>query len=290
MHSALIIASELKHKSLWFPAILGVLVVVAAIVLFCGSIYLLLATNLGARLGFLVAAAGLSGFMIVLSLLWWTTSSPLNTFKGSIPTWKAVEVVSAPKDSGVTKVRDIKNAGNKVDTIEAANVKAIVDAALVRQTAEPGQELPAGANKYAAYDDPTAYLVKSTWEIGGRQNGWGHIWTRFSHPTQYAVAEFCTATKIDAASQGVPYGLPPGATNYDPATGKYDKVTAKCDGDSKYLVLRRSLGSLRVPPMVTFLISSILFALCLLALHWRERDEQERAAAEAGLTPAPSGA
>ena len=44
------------------------LVVVAGIVLFCGSIYLLLGTNLGARLGFLVAFTGLMGFMVVLTL------------------------------------------------------------------------------------------------------------------------------------------------------------------------------------------------------------------------------
>ena len=51
------------HKGLWYPTILGVLVVVAAIVLFCGSIYVLLGTNLGARLGFLIAFTGLMGFM-----------------------------------------------------------------------------------------------------------------------------------------------------------------------------------------------------------------------------------
>ena len=38
-----------------------------AIVLFCGSIYLLLGTNLGARLGFLVAFTGLMGFMVILT-------------------------------------------------------------------------------------------------------------------------------------------------------------------------------------------------------------------------------
>jgi hypothetical protein len=42
--------------------------------------------------------------------------------------------------------------------------------------------------------------------------------------------------------------------------------------------------------MMTFFISSIVFGLCLLGLHWRERDEQARAAAEAAdkLTPAPA--
>ena len=51
----LILAAEsLVTASIWYPTILGVLVVVAAIVLFIGSIYVLLGTNLGARLGFLV--------------------------------------------------------------------------------------------------------------------------------------------------------------------------------------------------------------------------------------------
>ena len=49
-----------------------------------------------------------------------------------------------------------------------------------------------------------------------------------------------------------------------------------------HLVLERDLGSLRIPPFVVFLASSILFALSLLGLHWRERDlEAAKAAAEA---------
>ena len=47
--------TEQIPKDLWYPTILGILVVVAGVGLFCGSIYLLLGTNLGARLGFLVA-------------------------------------------------------------------------------------------------------------------------------------------------------------------------------------------------------------------------------------------
>ena len=51
------VGAEATPKGLWYPTILGVLVVVAGVGLFCGSIYVLLGTNLGARLGFLVAAA-----------------------------------------------------------------------------------------------------------------------------------------------------------------------------------------------------------------------------------------
>ena len=89
----MILASELTHKGLWYPTILGVLVVVAGVVLFMGSVYLLLGTNLGARLGFLVTFTGLAGFMVILTLLWCTTASPLNTLKGRPPAWEVQQVI-----------------------------------------------------------------------------------------------------------------------------------------------------------------------------------------------------
>ena len=48
MHTLSVIAAEgIKNRDLWYPTILGVLVVVAAVALFCGTPYLLLATNMG---------------------------------------------------------------------------------------------------------------------------------------------------------------------------------------------------------------------------------------------------
>ena len=63
-----------------------------------GRIYVLLGTNLGARLGFLIAFTGLAGFMVILSLLWCTTASPLNTLKGRIPQWKVQEVIAVTRE------------------------------------------------------------------------------------------------------------------------------------------------------------------------------------------------
>ena len=74
MHALTMLANEgIKNRDLWYPTILGVLVVISAVALFCGTPYLLLATNMGSRLGFLIASAGLAGFMVLLSLLWLTT-------------------------------------------------------------------------------------------------------------------------------------------------------------------------------------------------------------------------
>ena len=46
------------------------LTVILAIVTLCGSVYLILATNLGARLGILIALAGLSGWIMLMGLIW----------------------------------------------------------------------------------------------------------------------------------------------------------------------------------------------------------------------------
>ena len=50
-------------------ALRGILITIVAIVSFLGSVYLLLYTNLGARLGFLVSGAATFGWMVIGSTL-----------------------------------------------------------------------------------------------------------------------------------------------------------------------------------------------------------------------------
>ena len=58
--------------------------------------YLVLATNLGARLGFLVALAGLAGWMALMGFIWMIYGIGL---KGQDPTWHAVEGRTVLQDS-----------------------------------------------------------------------------------------------------------------------------------------------------------------------------------------------
>jgi len=285
---ALTLASEgVKNPNLWYPTIVGVLVVIAAVGLFCGTVYLLLATNLGARLGFLVAVAGLSGLMMLLACLWVTTSSPLNTLKGRIPTWVAVESVKGGDlaQSKITAVHDIRETGRKVDVTEQANVKAAVDEALVA-TSEgqaQGSEQTASANKFAVYQSATDYLITDYFETGGGNifsqfevtTGGGFPWIHVSlHEPLYAVVDICPA---DQAAEIVPFGESPPAPKCD----KTQPTSA--------LIFERDLGSVRVPPFVALVASAIIFALSLLGLHWRERDLQEKAAADAAAAEAAAG-
>jgi hypothetical protein len=260
-----VLAAEALHKTIWYPTILGILVVVFAIGLFCGSVYLLLGTNLGARLGFLVAFTGLMGFMVILTSLWMMTASPLNTLKGRIPSWKPHQIVTTLAKANDPDVRDIVRTGKKVTVVEAANVKAAVDENLVKPKGVGG--VPAEVTKFGQFDLVTDYKVVKTYEIGGSKPN--PLDFEITHKPLFAVAEYCPVKKVD-----VPFGtVPP-----EPVCS---------GGKHSFLILERDLGSLRIPPMVAWISAVLLFGLGLLALHWREKDEMA-AARGASLAPAPS--
>ena len=120
------------HPNLWNPTILGVLVVLSAIGLFCGSVYLLLGTNLGARLGFLVVFASLTGFMVLLTTLWWSSgNSGIDPPHGHSPNWRVVDVVANPSQSKIATAREALTKGTPADETELANLRPALDAALV---------------------------------------------------------------------------------------------------------------------------------------------------------------
>jgi hypothetical protein len=266
--SGLIVAQETFERTLWYPTILGILVVVAGIVLFCGSIYLLLGTNLGARLGFLIAATGLAGFMVVLSLLWVTTSSPLNTLKGREPKWEVQQFVSRLDEANNPDLRTVSNK-DKVDTIEAANVKAAVDERLVTIQPTAVEEPTPEDNKFAKFEEVTDYKTVNTYEVGGSNPEFLDF--QITHKPLFAVVEVCAVRPVDT-----PFGVPPPEPQCDPTSD-----------ENGFVVLERDLGQLRLPPILAFICSLVLFGLGLLGLHWRERDEQEAAKRREAGSPAP---
>jgi hypothetical protein len=71
----------------------GLLVVVSALVLFFGSVWILLAAIFGVRMGYLVAATGFFSFLFLLALLWTVGAPGTPRFlgpKGTLPTWVGV--------------------------------------------------------------------------------------------------------------------------------------------------------------------------------------------------------
>jgi hypothetical protein len=255
-----ILGAEIAHPGIWNPTIIGYLTVICAIGLFCGSVYLLLATNLGGRLGFMIAFAGLMGFMVLLTTLWWTSgNSGLDPPHGHSPAWNVVEVLPpgvTPDNAKTAGVRDIITKGKKVTEDQLVTIKPYVDSALVRNVALGG--VPPAPQKFASFDSATDYVVEGlrAYEIGGGTKN------LFWHKPRLAVVEFCPA---------IPNSAPP-----------------VCDPlkDTQFVVLSYNYGTLRQPVVLYWFMSVALFILALLVLHWEEQDE--RARQRAALKPVPT--
>lgn len=66
------------------PQIAGVLTVLVSVLVLCGSVWLLLVTNSGIRLGTLVSLAGFFGWMFIMGITWWIYGIG---YAGSSPVW-----------------------------------------------------------------------------------------------------------------------------------------------------------------------------------------------------------
>jgi len=230
----------------------GYAIVFFSVGLFCGSIYLVLATDIGNRMGFMVSFASLCGFLAMLGLIWFTNLTPLNALHGPGPHWKVEEIVDNLGQAKIEEARPILQEGRAVDTAAQGEIKATVDGAL---TAEGGE-----FKQFSKADD---YVVLQTNEIGG-----GNL-AFFRHRPHFAVMTIQAAKTLEA----LPGAAPPPPTA-DPAQ------------PVKYVVLERDLGALRQPPIVMTFAFSILFALSLYVMHNMERSALKAKAAE--LEPSPA--
>jgi hypothetical protein len=252
MELLILAAEEGGHLSL-AEALRGLLVVVFAVGLFCGSVYLLLATDVGARIGLLLSIAALSGFISLLAMIWSTSQFPLNSLHGPAAHWVVVEEAKNLGDSKYDEVRDIVDKGRNAETAVFQEIKATLDTELTRED-----------GKFQLFAKSTDYLVIGAMETGGGKQG------LFKNRPLFAVAEVRPVKKVE-----VPVGAAPPRPEPDP------------DKPPTYLVLERDLGSLRLPQYLTVIGSGIIFVISLVLLHGAERGRQKGKEEEAKPEPAP---
>ena len=82
----------------WQPELRGIVVVLIAAVVLIGGTYLVVGTNVGARLGFLLVIAAFFGWMMTMGAIWWTYGIGL---KGPTPFWHPAEPVTIVRDSSL---------------------------------------------------------------------------------------------------------------------------------------------------------------------------------------------
>jgi hypothetical protein len=223
----------------WDPQIKGALIVLTAVLILCGSVYLILSTNTGARLGFLLAAAGLAGWMAVMSIVWTVYGIGL---KGKDPHWVVLSVVQG--DVGRATQAELAGFPRgwkpiKLDNPETAEAQAAADVDLAPPPAE---------GKKGIFKSSTDYAPVAAYERGGEK----YLFT-LRHRPHYVVLQV----------QGVVRTVTPG----QPPVVKPD-VSAPVVST----VLERNLGSIRKPPAVVMTSSLLLFGLLAWVLHERDKE------------------
>jgi hypothetical protein len=79
----------------WTPEIRNILGVAVGIIVLCGSVYLLVGTNVGTRTGFLVTLAGLFGWMATMGAIWWIYGIGM---QGETAHWRVIDLNYSESD------------------------------------------------------------------------------------------------------------------------------------------------------------------------------------------------
>lgn len=249
----------------WEPELRGLLTVIIGVVILCGSVYGVMATNMGSRLAFLVAAAGLAGWMMLMGIVWMIYGIGL---RGPDPTWQAVpgsavlRDIDALRASGVLDPPpSVPDEATATESAETVSDTFLGQGWVVLDKASPAfGQAQAAATELLVEEEAFAagqFEIVEVFDIGGER--YPKIndsldFIAFFHTPHYVVAE---------AAPFVPVRTEPGRA---PARPEIDENRQR-----EYVYMVRDLGSRRQPPAVLAVGAGLIFfALCYL-LHRRDR-------------------
>lgn len=241
----------------WDPEIRAILVVALAVTILPGSIYLILGTDLGSRLGFLVALAGLSGWMAILGTIWTVYGIG---YVGRSPGWEPVEaIVSGTADDLHAAVTE--DARDLSDWTElAADDPSRGEAQAAAAAAVAGEAAP-----LSMFEADTDYLVIDAFDKGGKGDSFIEGIVPGPHPPHYAIIQVQRVKAVETS-----FGETPPTPEADPS----QPIVS--------VVLERDLGNKRLPPALLTLGALIVFGVVCNVLH--RRDKAVMAARAAALT------
>jgi len=193
------------------PEIAGILVVLVGVVVLLGSIYLLLATNTGVRLGFLLALAGFFGWMFIMGVTWWIYGIG---YKGPDPSWQIDEIVFGELDQSANE--DVNDLGDRDPEVVAALTAADPDA-----TALTGSQIPkslsdvAGVNPWLvdqAISEQGASLLVAGGDVVGYVDADGE-WVSGNSALSFSGGEVVDENGNSATVEVVTYRFDTGGWN-----------------------------------------------------------------------------
>jgi hypothetical protein len=248
----------------WEWELRGTLIVIISVTLFCGSIYLLLATNLGARLGFLVALTGLAGWMTLLGIIWMIYGIGL---KGPDPSWAEVPGRTVLQDTDALYQAEVFEQRVEVPEDATFNEEAEIVAAefaaegweLLSEDAPAFGQAAAAAGEFVEETGTFAageYQAERVFDTGGERYPMIGNFDLFAffHKPHYVVVE--VAALVPTRTEA---GRAPPAPTIDETRQR------------QYVYMIRDLGARRQPAAFVTLGSGLIFLTGCWLLHRRER-------------------
>lgn len=248
----------------WMPEIRGWIIVLIAVVCLMGSTYLLLGTNIGARLGFLVAMAALSGWMMSMCIIWAVYGIGL---KGKEPTWKPSAPITIVRDGAQLNVAEVLDSPVDIKgLVPTAAAKKVSDTLVSNGWSSLGESDPGRGQAVAAADEiiqveskefmAGEYTAVAVYSKGGERYpkiGDSLDFVAFKHKPHYTIVEVAPLL----------------AQREEPG-----RAPARAQVDSgqphRYVVMIRDMGARRKPAFLIGSGSALIFFLLCWLLHRRE--------------------
>lgn len=284
----------------WDPQIRGFLATAVGVAVLMGSVYLLLATNIGARLGFLLASAAFFGWLTIMGGVWWVYGTI--GMLGEAPHWEVVETVYPGTDAAATEeAHTLETDGlppaeelNELEAEQLAEIQPELEEELGGWRLLP-ESNPSFGEAKAAVDEHFAehpdeelelegaddYIATYSFERGGKErldedpsridrivNKFKTTFLELTHPTRYAIIQ--VQPVIDQEAEP---GEPPPTPTPDP-----NKPVVS-------VIMQRDLGDVRFPGAMLTIFSGIMFGVLCLQLHRRD----QRVAEVRSLVPVTTG-
>lgn len=283
----------------WDPQIRGILSVGVGVVVLMGSVYLLLATNVAHRLGFLLALAAAFGWLTIHGLLWWIYP-PGTGPAGRGPAWEVEEIVYGDlTNSMLDEAHELDPSTlpppDEVEDMTLEEVEALseehagdlgdwsllVASDAARAEAQTTLDAVLAEGTVPGLEDPASRVYTYTFETGGKPGRESDAvidrvtnrvtnTLRLTHPPHYAIVQ-----------------LQPAVDPGEPVPGEPPPVP-EADEDAQVIsaVMVRDIGQRRLPAALITTGSGLILGLLCVMLHQRDRRVAEHRSAP---LPAPTG-
>ena len=145
----------------WDPEIRGALTVLVGSLVLFGSVWLILNTNLGNRLGTLIALTGFFGWMLVMGIVWWIYGIGLT---GDSPTWEPKEIIYG--DLGESESDVQKLGSSQIIVTEASEIVNTYCPGLIEATVDVQRArfVQNNVDLQLDYEAPLPYCTESIGE------------------------------------------------------------------------------------------------------------------------------